>query len=128
VPPRRACDRRSVLPRLIGSKRQTTGSDTTRSDIRIIEQAGFRVQAGKTNPAVKDRVNCVNGLFANDRLTVSPHCTKTLEAVEKQAWDPDTDPIVPVKDGILDNRTDALGYACWAKYPLKRETIIGRAA
>jgi hypothetical protein len=115
-------------PDASGRKRQTTGSDTSRSDIRILEQGGFRVQVGGSNPLVKDRVNCVNGLFANDRLTISSHCSKTLEAIEKQAWDTESDPVVPIKDGILDNRTDSLGYACWAKYPLRRETIIGKAA
>jgi hypothetical protein len=70
----------------------------------------------------------VNGLFAHGRLSVSPKCPLTIEALEDQPWDPDSDPVVPLKDGVLDNRADALGYACWAKYPLRRETIIGRAA
>lgn len=121
-------DRVTIHPDASGKKRQTAGSDTARSDLHILREFGFRVEAGSSNPPIKDRVNCVNGLFAHSRLTISPRCPLTIEAVEKQPWDTGSDPVVPEKDGVLDNRTDALGYLCWARYPLRRPTIIGKAA
>lgn len=118
----------TIHPDASGKRRQTAGSDTSRSDLHILRELGFRVEAGTSNPPIKDRVNCVNGLFAHGRLTVSPRCPMTIEALERQPWDPNTDPVVPLKDGILDNRADALGYVAWARYPLRRATIIGKAA
>lgn len=121
-------DRVVVHPDASGSKRQTAASDTAKSDLHILRQLGFRVVASSKNPPVKDRVNCVNGLLAHGRLTISPKCPLLLEALEEQPWDAEADPVVPLKDGVLDNRNDALGYVCWAKYPLRRATLIGKKA
>lgn len=103
------------------SQKDTTNS--TKSDRKILEEA-FDVDAMSSNPLVRDRVNCVNGLFYNRRLSISSKCKKLIEAVEKQPWDPKKDPPAPAKDGILDNRTDGVGYVCWKKYPLRRATTM----
>lgn len=117
-----------VCPDASSRKRSTTArSDTAKSDLEILRKEGLRIQGPRANPPVKDRINCVNGLFYNGRLTVSPKCPLLIEALEKQAYD---DKGEPEKDGILDNRNDALGYACWAKFPLApvRALIAGKKA
>lgn len=116
-----------IMPDASGRKRSTAAdSDTAKSDLEILARAGFAIDAPRGNPRVKDRVNCVNGLFANGRLTVDiEKCPLLVEALEKQPWGDDGE---PEKDGKLDNRTDALGYPCWRKFPLRRETVLGRAA
>jgi hypothetical protein len=113
-----------VYPDAAGKQRKTS-SDTSRTDLRILEGLGFRVRTPSSNPLIKDRVNCVNGLLHNGRLFVTPDVPKVLEALEKQPWDTDHDPVVPLKDGLLDNRTDALGYLCWGRFPLRGDFLLG---
>lgn len=126
------CQRRGVqksrlviVPDASGKKRQTGANrETARSDLQILERAGFVVRGPRANPPVKDRVNSVNSLFWSKQLTVSPKCPLTIEALEKQAWDAGG---APEKDGVLDNRMDALGYVVWFRAPLRQSRAsLGR--
>jgi hypothetical protein len=113
-----ARERVTVVPDASGKKRQTGANrDTARTDLEILQRAGFRVRGPKANPAVRDRVNSVNSLLWTARLTLDPRCALTIEALEKQPWGKDGG---PEKDGVLDNRVDALGYVVWHRYPLRQ--------
>lgn len=104
------------------ARKTAAASDTGKSDLEILLRAGYRVEGPRANPPIKDRVNCVNGLLHNRKLLVDPSCSLLVEALEKQPWDDRGHE--PVKDGILDNRADALGYACWARAPLKASRAV----
>ena len=118
-----------VYPDAAGAFRSTSG----KSDFRILRQAGYRVSAAPRNPRIKDRVNCVNGMLAPrggkpPRLLIDPRAQRLVECLEKQPWAKDTDPPEPDKTMGFDHLTDALGYKCWRRYPLRNSTQIGRAA
>lgn len=113
-----------------GKARSTAG----KSDFRILRESGYRVDAPASNPLIKDRVNCVNGLFAPiesrfPRLLVDPECREFIQGLEKQVWDPESDPPVPDKTMGYDHMNDGFGYMCWRRWPLKaRTTLPGRRA
>lgn len=110
-----------------GKARSTAG----KSDFRILREAGYRVDAPKANPLVKDRINCVNGLFAPKsrvpRLVVDPDCQDFIKGIEKQAWDSETDPPQPDKTQGYDHMNDGFGYMCWRRWPLKKQMSTGMA-
>ena len=52
-----------VYPDPHGNARKSVGASDT--DISLLEDAGFSVIVEHGNPAVKDRVNCMNAAFCN---------------------------------------------------------------
>lgn len=117
-----------VYPDAAGQQRSTSG----KSDFRILRDAQFKVDAPARNPFIKDRVNCVNGLFApmhskHPRLLVDlEECAPLVEGLEKQIWKPESDPPTPDKTHGFDHANDALGYMCWRRYPLRNTTSLGK--
>ncbi len=104
-----ATRRATIYPDASGRSRKTV--DASKSDIRLLREAHFRVNAPKKNPPVKDRVISVNTLFCDAtgdrRLFVNTdRCPALTEALERQVWDENGN---PVKDGTEDI-LDALGY------------------
>lgn len=118
----------TIMPDAAGRARSTSG----KSDFEILKGYGFKVDAPARNPLVKDRVNCVNGLFrpmrASPRLLIDSGCTELIECLEKQIWKPNSDPPTPDKEHGFDHLNDALGYLCWRKWPLKTTTTLPRRA
>ncbi|MCD6151127.1 MAG: terminase, partial [Deltaproteobacteria bacterium] len=87
--------------------------DSSKTDIKLLRNAGFRINAPRKNGAVKDRVGSMNVLFKNGEnernfFVNSTTCPNFVEALEKQVYD---DNGVPVKDNITDHLLDAAGYA-----------------
>ena len=60
-----------VYPDASGSARKTSAAHT---DHDIMKMAGFQVLSPRANPPVKDRVNSVNRLLREGRLTVDGRC------------------------------------------------------
>lgn len=115
-----------VFPDASGSARNTTG----KSDHEIIKRAGYKIQAARRNPFVKDRINCMNGLIkpANSkhrRLLVDPSCIEHLKSFRKQIYIEDSDPPTPDKSSGLDHIMDACGYTAWGKFPLRMTASLG---
>lgn len=113
-----------------GNSRSTSG----KSDFRILKESKYRVESPRANPQIKDRVNCVNGLFA-PMASKFPRIMIDLDAagplvddLEKQIWAPNSDPPVPDKTQGRDHLPDALGYKCWKRWPLKSSTSLPKAA
>jgi PBSX family phage terminase large subunit len=90
-------------------------STSTLSDVHLLTQAGFRVIHGKTNPPVMDRVNTVNVLLRDRRITIDPACTVLTRGLETQALDRHGS---PDKAGGFDHAIDALGYLCHWQWPV----------
>ncbi len=111
----------TVYPDASGRSRKAV--DASKSDIRLLRDAGFRVSAPKKNPPVRERVVTVNTLFLNAKgerslfINVS-RCPNLTEQLEKQVYD---DNSVPVKDNNEDP-LDALGYLCNRAAGLARPT------
>jgi len=109
----------NVYPDASGTQRST--SDASRSDIALLQQAGFIVRTKKKNPSVRDRVVCVNARFSEGRLAVNlRRCPNLVEALEKQTYNNKGE---PDKSQGYDHVNDALGYMVYYLMPLKTPAL-----
>jgi PBSX family phage terminase large subunit len=95
-------------------------SNSSKSDIDIIRNAGFNVVVNNSNPFIRDRVNCVNSAFSRSKLFVNLHsCSMHVEALEQQAYDPKNG--MPEKftgAATVDDYNDSLGYFVIKQFPI----------
>jgi hypothetical protein len=110
----------AIYPDASGNSRKS--NDASTSDLQILRDGGFQVVVGSVNPAVKDRVNAMNGLFCNAigvrRYRVNPDtCPVYAGSLEQQAWN---DQGEPDKTSGHDHTNDAGGYFIAQDYPIKR--------
>jgi hypothetical protein len=111
-----------AYPDASGASLHTT---STLSDIHLLLQAGFRPDPPTRNPPVMERVNTVNVLFRDRRLSVDVDaCPMLTRALETQALDRNGEP--EKKTGALDvsHVLDALGYVCHRLYPVQRRAGV----
>lgn len=100
-------------------------TNASRSDIQILSDAGFKIEAPKINGAVRDRVNSVNRMFAMDRLFINDRIEKLLYSLQTQAYNDKGEPdkFKEHKGGAIDDWNDALGYFIVRRFSLLN-TII----
>lgn len=112
----------TVYPDASGGKRSTASGNL--SDHVILNNNGFKVITGRTNPAVMDRIASVNAMFKNkngqSRLYIDPKCRKLRECLLKMSYKPDSR--IPDKSTGYDHMTDSLGYAVMGLAPINRQT------
>jgi phage terminase large subunit len=110
-----------MYPDPAGRQRKTSAGG--RTDISILQNAGFTVQVRNAHTPIRDRVNSVNAKLMNtqgDRtLFVDPKCKQMINSLEKMVYKPGTSVIE--KDGELDHMADAVGYLVDFLYPLRTE-------
>jgi hypothetical protein len=103
------------------ASRQRKTSAGGRTDLSILQNAGFEVRVRSSHAAVRDRINSVNSrLLSKDghrRLFVDPKCKKVIESLERHTYKEGTSQ--PEKDGF-DHMNDALGYAVEYLYPIRK--------
>jgi phage terminase large subunit len=113
----------TAFPDPAGVQRKSSAGG--RTDITILQQAGFQVKYRTSHPPVRDRINAVNSLLLNAagarRLTIDPKCKKVIECLEKQVYKEGTQ--VPDKTQNYDHMNDAIGYGCEFLYPIRRDII-----
>jgi hypothetical protein len=107
----------------------TSTKKASESDLSILRQAGFVVRVNNTNPAIKDRVNAVNGLILNQkgdrRLKVNTdRCPEFTAALEQQPYDENGE---PDKDAGFDHINDAGGYFMVKRWPIVRRVAAQEA-
>lgn len=103
----------SVYPDASGSSRKTVNASLT--DISILKQEGFRVIAGKTNPAVRDRINCMNAAFKAGYWVNPDKCPVYVRCLEQQVYDTNGQ---PDKAQGLDHLNDGAGYFIHKMFPI----------
>jgi len=108
-----------AYPDCSGNSRKST--DATTSDIALLKKAGFLVKQNTKNPAIKDRVTATNAAFCNGagerRYFVNVNkCPVYTSGLEHQVYDKNG---LPVKDGKIDNVTDAGTYPIAYLFPVK---------
>lgn len=100
-----------IIPDASGTHGSTNAS---KSDIAILREAGYRINAPKKNPRVQDRVNTTNNLYEKNKLFINTNkCPNFTKAQEQQAYDKG----IPEKfsgAGTIDDWNDA------GTYPLHR--------
>jgi len=111
-------------PDASGRNRSTNSS---RSDIAILQSYDISNMAPAANPPIRDRVASVQALLENGngetRLWIDPRCRKLIECLELQSY---TDKGEPDKQAGYDHMVDALGYLCNRLFEVGRPTA-GRA-
>jgi len=110
-----------MYPDPAGRQRKTSAGG--RTDISILQNAGFVVQVRNSHTPVRDRVNAVNSKLKNAKgissLFVDPKCKQIVNSLERMVYKPGTSIIE--KDGELDHMADAVGYLVDFLYPLRTE-------
>jgi hypothetical protein len=107
-------------PDASGAARSTNSS---RSDVAILEAYDIHNMAPKANPPVRDRIAAVQALLENGngdvRLFVDPRCKRTIECLELQSYNDKGD---PDKEANFDHMNDALGYIVHRCFEVGRAT------
>lgn len=101
--------------------RQRKTSAGGRTDLSILQNAGFNVKVRNAHTAIRDRINAVNSRLKSQdgkrHLFVNPKCKKVIESLERHVYKEGTSQ--PEKDGF-DHMNDALGYAVDYLFPIKK--------
>ena len=105
------------------SRQRRTSSAGGRTDLSILQNAGFEVKAKKSHALVRDRINAVNSRLLSSsgerNLFVSPKCKQTIKSLERQTYKEGTS--IPKKDDGYDHMNDALGYLVETIFPVRTE-------
>jgi PBSX family phage terminase large subunit len=111
-----------IYPDASGRAGRTNASE---SDIAMIERAGLMVDAPNANPAVRDRINAVNGLLSHNRLLVNTDkCPQLTFALESQGYTDKGEPEKFNDHPSLDDWNDAAGYFIHQRYAINRDMIF----
>lgn len=103
--------------------RQRKTSAGGRTDLSILQNAGFEVKVRNSHSAIRDRINAVNSRLQSAdgvrQLFVDPKCKKTIESLERQTYKEGTSQVN--KDDGFDHMNDALGYAVDYLFPIRKQ-------
>lgn len=113
-----------VYPDATGARRDTRSGagGASKSDIALLESAGFSIYANKTNPLVKDRVISTNIAFQKGLLYINDlRCPEFSKCMEQLAYDKNG---VPDKSSNLDHLPDAGTYPIAFEMPIDRPQSI----
>jgi phage terminase large subunit len=102
--------------------RQRRSSAGGRTDISILQNAGFGVHVRNAHTPIRDRVNSVNAKLKNANgqrtLFVDPKCKQVINSLEKMVFKPGTS--IVDNDGN-EHMADAVGYLVDFLYPLRTD-------
>lgn len=105
-----------IYPDASGQNRKTSASET---DIAMIQNAGYSVFVNSTNPAVRDRINAMNGLISHDRYFVNTDiCVNGTSALESQGYTDKGDPEKWDTHPAVDDYNDSTGYFVAYRFPV----------
>lgn len=106
----------TIHPDASGDSRSTNAS---LSDIKLIERAGYAVDAPSMNPPVRDRINAFNALLAHERLAVNTNkCPELTNALEVQGYTDKGDPEKFNEHPAIDDWVDCAGYFIHRRFPI----------
>lgn len=102
-----------VFPDPAGRSRKTSANET---DFTILREKGFTVEARNTHPPVRARVNAVNKLMREGKLTCSADCRHLINDFEQVTW---KNGDIDKSNEALTHASDAAGYALEKLYPVR---------
>jgi uncharacterized protein YfcZ (UPF0381/DUF406 family) len=107
-----------IYPDSSGKANKTNSSQ---SDISMIAQAGYQLMYKPSNPAIRDRINSVNGLLSHDRFLINTDkCQELTLALESQGYDKNGDPEKYNAHPEPSDFNDSMGYFLSYRYPVIR--------
>ena len=108
----------TAYPDPAGVQRKTSAGG--RTDIQILQNAGFVCLYRRKHPSVRDRINAANSLLKNsnneNRLLVDPRCKTLMSSFEKLTYKEGTSQID--KNSGHDHMVDAATYAIEYLFPI----------
>ena len=110
------------------SGKGTSSKSASQSDITILKQSKFKVNAPNKNPFVKDRVLSLGTAICNSNgkriyKVNTKMCPGITESLEQQVYDEKTG--APDKKSGSDHHCDEVGYFIHRKWPvIKRQTDV----
>lgn len=111
----------TIYPDPAAAQRKTSAG--SRTDLNILQNAGFRVKVRSKHPAIRDRINSVNSRLLSSqqerRLFVAPNCKNAINSLERQTYKEGTSQ--PNKDDGFDHMNDALGYLIEFMFPIRKD-------
>ncbi len=113
-----------IYPDVSGGSRKSV--DASKTDIALLQNAGFVVRMNSTNPAVKDRVLATNKAFEIGKVKVNDkECPTIARCLEQQAYDENGE---PDKKTGFDHMNDAFSYFVAYEMPIIRPMVkVGMA-
>tara|TARA_R110002051_G_C8715301_1_gene496059 strand:+ start:61 stop:1146 length:1086 start_codon:yes stop_codon:yes gene_type:complete len=96
-----------------------------RTDISILQNAGFTVKAPNSHNPVRDTINAVNSMLKNAggvrRMFVDPKCTQTIKSMDR--WQYKEGTMIPEKDGAVDHShlCDCVRYITDYLNPIRKQ-------
>jgi hypothetical protein len=94
------------------ASRQRKTSAGGRTDLSILQNAGFKVKVKHKHPSIRDRVNAVNSKLKDSKgkryIFVSKTCKTMIKGLQRQIYKENTN--IPDKEQGFDHMNDALGY------------------
>jgi len=111
-----------VYPDPAGRARKSASAG--RSDISILQNAGFVVKARPTHTSIKDRVNALNARLKNGagerKLLISPKCKNIINSLGRLSYIEGTNQI---EKAGLEHMFDAASYPVDFLFPIKRHYV-----
>jgi phage terminase large subunit len=115
-----------VYPDPASRARKTSAGGKT--DLSILQNAGFVCKVPGRHMAIRDRVNSVNAKLCSASgqrgIFINPKCRNLLNSIAKQTYKEGT--VLPDKTQGFDHMNDALGYLISFLYPIKTEYDISQ--
>ena len=110
------------------ASRQRKTSAGGRTDLSILQNAGFKVKCKLKHPAVRDRINAVNSKLkdsnGNRHIFVSQTCKTIVKGLQRQIYKENTN--IPDKEDGFDHMNDAIGYMVDFLKPLTTQAVFSR--
>ena len=99
-----------IYPDPASKQRKTSAGG--RTDLSILQNAGFKVKVKPKHPAVRDRINAVNSKLKDSNgqrhIFVSKSCKTIVKGLQRQIYKENTN--IPDKEDGFDHMNDAIGY------------------
>lgn len=111
-----------LYPDASGDSRSTNSS---RTDIRILRDAGYTVNVPSQNGAIRDRINTMNKKFSLNEIKVHVRLDKVSNALQTQAYkeNGEAEKFTEHKGGAIDDVNDALGYYVVRRFGIDRNDL-----
>ena len=94
------------------ASRQRKTSAGGRTDLSILQNAGFKVKVKHKHPSIRDRVNAVNSKLKDSKglrhIFVSKSCKTMIKGLQRQIYKENTN--IPDKEQGFDHMNDSIGY------------------
>ena len=103
------------------ASRQRKTSAGGRTDLSILQNAGFICKVPPRHMAIRDRINSVNAKLCSASghrgIFIHPKCKNLLNSISKHTYKEGT--VLPDKTQGFDHMNDALGYQISFLYPIR---------